>query len=100
MRTRKEFMAAFKQVCEAGKFIPRIGHNTCIELKDEKGLRLFCPLTAVAKDLTGKTYHMSDFQKAGKELGLRRNTINEIANAADIYPNCKQIVRKELLACL
>ena len=54
-----------------------------------------CPITAVAKKVTGKFFLTSCWQAAAKKLGLHHKTAERIATAADLttlYPR----VRKKL----
>lgn len=45
----------------------------------------FCPVTAVAFAETGEVYRIDDYDKAGKRLGLDKDTISAIVSAADCY---------------
>jgi hypothetical protein len=65
-----------------------------------EGRYLQCPITAVARAVTGKIYFLSEFYKAGAAIGLDRPTIRQIVAAADGYENASSEIRRELLARL
>lgn len=45
--------------------------------------RSFCPITAVAFDILGEKFSLSEYVLAGKELGLDIQDIDRIAVSAD-----------------
>jgi hypothetical protein len=62
---------------------------------------LHCPITAVAENLTGQRFLITDYIEAARRIGLPESLAEEIANAADwathkdlTDENCLELRRK------
>jgi hypothetical protein len=65
-----------------------------------EGRYLQCPITAVARAVTGKIYFLSEYRKAGAAIGLDRRTVRQLVSAADGDENAPSDIRRKLLARL
>lgn len=62
------------------------------------GCNNFCPITFVAKQVTGIKYSVFDYENAGEKIGLTRRESLDIAKSADNLGDKK--IRKSLLKAL
>ena len=62
--------------------------------------KTYCPITFVAKMITGTDYDIGYFHDAGKSLNLSNSTINLIVNSADTEEYERDSIRPRLMrAC-
>ncbi len=83
------------------EFLPLLSDGTW-QINESKEVRCgpHCPITYVAKKLTGTTWGTWEFDKAGPAIELDKTLISEIISAADNFATSFQGLRAKLLeAC-
>ncbi len=83
------------------EFLPLLSDGTW-QLNGLKEVRCgdYCPITYVAKKLTGTSWPTWDFDKAGPAIELTEDLISDILSAADDFATSRKNLRAKLLeAC-
>lgn len=93
MRTQREFFAALAK-CRNGW---RVNSDGGIRRGDGRGG--YCPITAVARELTGEKWSISLPSAAANSIGLPSNLAGRIVGAAD-WRSGEPRLRKRILAAL
>lgn len=107
--TLEEFYSKFEEALKTGKYKPTILYESMIRLVEQysnKSYDIYCPITCVAKELTG-IYHESTWafeeRYFGPEsIGIETNLAAQIATAADSIfteENYKEIRQRLIEIC-